>query len=187
MTCIAVKLDSDGVPWMAGDRAVTGGCMTWALDEPKVWRAGDCLVGFAGELGAQQRWKRLWQEHESSLGREHGPRLSSARDIVCEQFEKRQQLMFPDNMCMVIACNGAIYDVDPGGCFVGIGRGYHALGNGAEVAIGAMMGVERGFEPEKANAAFLVRQAVQFACDLIDGCREPIDIVTLAPSVEKEP
>ena len=51
MTCIA-GITERGRTWLGGDSAVTmGSDEQWCTRQPKVWRAGDWLVGAGGTTG----------------------------------------------------------------------------------------------------------------------------------------
>jgi ATP-dependent protease HslVU (ClpYQ) peptidase subunit len=136
-TIIALEVDG-GAHVIADRRAVVSGGRIETLAEPKVFTAGDALIGIAGSLRALQALKiglkpRLMTPDEAPLHYVTSALVTDIRLALMEQMADGDAAQ--DALAVV---DGRIFVIGLDGSVTAATRGYDAIGSGERYALAAM-------------------------------------------------
>lgn len=178
MTCIVGLVKGDTV-WLGGDRAAThGGSLDRTIiKEPKVFVKGDIGFGVCGlpkVMDALQHTVEIPQ-HVEGEGKAYlvGQVVPAIRDglkkLECTEEHNGQQYF---HGAMLIAYQGALYDLEGNFQLVESASGFASVGSGAPAAMGALRASKKMSNPKKR-----LLDALQVSSEANAGVAPPFDIV----------
>ena len=178
MTCI-VGIRCKSTLYIGGDSAVSSDNLVQTMADPKVWKKGQFIIGFAGGLRVGQVIKYKMKippinERKPTeymvTGFVNAMRKTlkvsgAARENMKEEEQENQFL---------VGYNGRLFEVDEAYGVCEVGDEYIAIGCGTEYALGSLHAT-KGQPPEKRLTAAL--EASAYFCE---GVRPPFHIVKMS-------
>lgn len=174
MTCIAVLKHEDKI-YMAGDRGASDDNTILSLDDPKVWKTGPYLIGYAGAMDGE----RIRHNFKPSA-----PNIKDTDKFMQTKFIKELREFYNEfwvdtskdgDLGLLIAVRGEIYEHSSGDMSLSkYSLPYLAMGSGAEYAYGVLYATEKD-----SNAKGRVHAAVSAAIKFSPSCTGPVDVVSV--------
>ncbi len=182
MTCI-VGMETGGTVVLGGDAWTSTEWSGAPLAQPKVWRAGEFVYGCAGSLRAGQVFRHLYDAPPlpyapNALDIDRymvGPWIHALQVAMREARVATDEQETPSGTEFLVGVRGCLYVVEADYATWRCARGYHAIGTGSELALGALHALRAGcsgFTPR-----VLVQLAIASACEHANTVRGPITIV----------
>ncbi len=179
MTCI-VGVEAEGKVVIGGDSWTSDDWSGAPLGSPKVFRSGEFAYGYAGSLRAGQVLEHIFvpprlapSPESSSIDRymvaSWATLLQNAMEGVSVESTDAADWQF------LVGLRSRLYVVESDYTVWRCARGYHAIGTGSELALGALHALRAGcsgFTPR-----VLVQLAIASACEHANTVRGPITVV----------
>lgn len=171
MTTI-VGIEYQGGVLIAGDRRACLGNQLETLDQPKVFRFSNALIGVAGTLLVRQQIEATFRNWNiTPVTVQNVSYLIRETMTLYNMTDTDRQAEF------LVAIDGKLYVVTSDGAYLRATRGYAAIGGGAAYALGIMAYADRwGHAREHA-----VRRALEIAAEFDMTTAAPFDFLTLEP------
>ena len=168
---VIVGLQSDKHVWMGGDSASAIGCNLSVYQGPKVFRLGDFLLGVAGTVKIVQTLQYRFTPPE--MTGEYYIETTFADAIrECLKAQLDEKGFMPGRV--MVGFQGQLYVVNGDFSVVKSTRPYTAIGDGASVALGALMVM--GDWNEKRRERDQVMRALEIAEEFIATVRRPFEV-----------
>lgn len=141
MTCIAA-VEHRGVVWMGGDSAISWNESSWiATATPKVHRTGAYVLGWCGRLrlgNILQHVAKLPPPPKRGIERFLAGAFVDAMRAATKNEPKDDAGNVDLDYSLLVGTRGSIHMVDFDGGVVRCRDGFHAVGSGSAVAMGAL-------------------------------------------------
>lgn len=136
-TIIGIK--HQGGATLIADRRALFGSRPEALAEPKVFQAGDALIGVSGNLRTLQALK-VGLQPRCKYAEETALQYITSHLVPLIRLTLSEQMVMSDDGPneYIIACDGQIFIVSDNGAVTTAARGFDAIGSGEAYALGAM-------------------------------------------------
>lgn len=175
MTCIVGIKAEDGL-WIGGDSAVSSDNLVQTIADPKVWKRGQFIIGFAGSLRVGQiiKYKMKIPPFNKRPPTEYmvtgfvdamRKALKNSGAARKESQEEAQENQF------LIGFKGRLFEIDEAYGVCEINDEYIAIGSGTEYALGSLY-TTKSKNPEKR-----IKAALEAASYFSEGVRPPFHVV----------
>lgn len=171
MTCIAA-LVQDGKAYIAGDRGASDGDLIMSIENPKVWRHGEYLLGYYGTMHGE-----ILQNFFEP------PKVSGPVDkFMKTTFRKALKSLYEEwnlrdeekDFGLIICVRGKIYEHNGSDLsMTTYDSPFLASGSGGSYAMGSLYSTQNYKDPKKR-----LRIALESAVEYSASCRGPIDILS---------
>lgn len=176
MTCI-VGIKSQNGLWIGGDSAVSSDNLVQTIADPKVWKKGQFIIGFAGSLRVGQiiKYKMKIPPINDRKPTEYmvcsfidamRKCLKAAGAAREDKKEEEQENQF------LIGFRGRLFEIDEAYGVCEINDEFIAIGSGTEYALGSLY-TTKGKQPEKR-----IWEALEASAYFCEGVRPPFHIVS---------
>jgi len=174
MTCIAV-VRHEGKVFLSGERGSSDSETILILSNPKVWKIGPYLMGYAGGLNGE----RIRYNFNPYI-----PDIKDTDKFMQTKFIKQLKTFYDDwwidtskdaDLEMIVCIRGEIYThaaVDMS--LIRYTGDYLAIGSGEQFALGYLNATEKSKDP-KSRAIGAINSAIKFS----PSCVGPVDTVSI--------
>ena len=138
MTCI-VGVEHSGRVYLGGDSAITSDATgaSWLQRDPKVWKAGCCVVGFAGDSSFGEILKTVQWPARAPADCEAWARGELPKQLRAELQRRGLELSDVEGEGL-IGLSGRLYVVEGDLTVVRMLENYAAIGDGGPPALGSL-------------------------------------------------
>lgn len=166
MTCV-VGLEHRRKVYLAGDASLHEGGLVTLGAEPKVWRSGLYVVGFAGSMQgfAIRDWDPPTPPDRAGTALDRFMRCEFAESLR-GLYERRGWDISEESY--LVGARGRLYELSGSYVPVRTRHGYGAVGSGTWLALGALHALGADLTPRQRLEA-----ALEAACAHSDGVRSP--------------
>jgi ATP-dependent protease HslVU (ClpYQ) peptidase subunit len=177
MTCIVGLKGPDGI-YIGGDSAVSSHNLVQTICDPKVWRKGQFILGFAGTLRAGQIIKynlkippiNQREPTQYMVTSFVNAMRKSLKDAGAAREEHKEEEH--DNQFLV-GWRGRLFEIDEAYGVCEVADEFVAIGSGTEYALGSLHTTRTDFAEER------VKKALEAAAYFSESVRAPFHIVKI--------
>ena len=156
MTAIVAVTDGRDCVMACDSRVSDDRGVYWDTSAPKAVRVGSWLIGAAGDAGACR----------ALMTRREMPPPPRRRDqlVAWAQAELWRSLDVEGDWIALLAARGTILLAATGGVIEPVGRGWHAIGSGGDIALGSLYATQDGPLSLYERAVLAVSAAAECNC-----------------------
>ena len=177
MTCI-VGIKGEKRLFIGGDSAVSSANLVQTIADPKVWKKGQFIIGFAASLRVGQlvkynlkippfNGKDPTEYMVTSFVNSMRKTLKNAGAAREHEKEEEQENQF------LVGYKGRLFEIDEAYGVCEVGDEYVAIGSGTEYALGSLF-TTRNQDPQKR-----IKAALEAAAYFSEGVRPPFHMVSI--------
>jgi ATP-dependent protease HslVU (ClpYQ) peptidase subunit len=162
MTCI-VGLEKDGVVYIGGDSAGVSGYDVSIIEQPKVFRIGEMLIGYTSSFRMGQIIQYNFEVPENTMSDDLQYLVCKFIPALRECFKLNGYAKIENNTeeggTFLLGYRGKLYKVEDNYLVLRNTDGYNACGCGESYALGAMFAASRTMRADQAVEYCLVVSA----------------------------
>lgn len=185
MTTI-VGIEYQGGVLIAGDRRACLGNQLETLDQPKVFRFNNAVIGVAGTLLVRQEIERALSDLAYIYKAKQQQPIVKIAHVIREVMSDATLTDLDRQAEFLVSIDGKLYVVTSDGAYLRATRGYAAIGSGAAYALGAIRGLHHAPDFDGCSDRACLIVALETAAEFDSGTGAPFDFLTLESQSEPE-